>query len=147
MFFIGWCLKKLKCLVRTYRLTLLESCTKPTQIRIPSLGKCRFNFILIISFFTLQQFLTCNRNSSETKDGKVMVPLQFMLEGRSMQVFGFGSNKTTAKKAAAKLALRQLCVKSWSIQSNRLLVFLICCFLINYFVRCLKNLQSSRYNI
>lgn len=39
---------------------------------------------------------------------KVMVPLQFMLNGRKQQVYGFGSNKVVAKKAAAKLALRQL---------------------------------------
>ncbi|XP_050314250.1 endoribonuclease Dicer isoform X2 [Anthonomus grandis grandis] len=38
----------------------------------------------------------------------VMIPLQFMIEGRRQQVFGFGSNKQLAKKAAAKLALRQL---------------------------------------
>lgn len=49
------------------------------------------------------------RDSIEAGQGKVMVPLQLMLNGRRQQVYGFGSNKIMAKKAAAKLALRQLC--------------------------------------
>ncbi|XP_048517572.1 endoribonuclease Dicer isoform X2 [Dendroctonus ponderosae] len=48
-------------------------------------------------------------DSIDAGQGKVMVPLQFMLNGRRQQVYGFGSNKMMAKKAAAKLALRQLC--------------------------------------
>nr|WJM99459.1 endoribonuclease dicer 2 [Ips calligraphus] len=48
-------------------------------------------------------------NPTEAAQGKVMVPLQFMLDGRRQQVYGFGSNKMMARKAAAKLALRQLC--------------------------------------
>ncbi|KAL1509005.1 hypothetical protein ABEB36_003814 [Hypothenemus hampei] len=48
-------------------------------------------------------------NPVEAGATKVMVPLQFMLNGRPKQVYGVGSNKVMAKKAAAKLALRQLC--------------------------------------
>ncbi|CAG9768668.1 unnamed protein product [Ceutorhynchus assimilis] len=44
----------------------------------------------------------------EASSSKVVVPLQFMLDGRKQLVYGFGSNKLMAKKAAAKLALRQL---------------------------------------
>lgn len=46
--------------------------------------------------------------SQDAQSGKVMVPLQFILNGRKQTVYGFGSNKNMAKKAAAKLALRQL---------------------------------------
>ncbi|KAF7283787.1 hypothetical protein GWI33_022827 [Rhynchophorus ferrugineus] len=46
--------------------------------------------------------------AKEVVSGTVMVPLQFVLNGRHREVYGFGSNKTNAKKAAAKLALRQL---------------------------------------
>ncbi|XP_066254152.1 endoribonuclease Dcr-2 [Euwallacea similis] len=48
-------------------------------------------------------------DSKDATQGRVMVPLQFMADGRPLQVYGFGSNKAMAKKAAAKLALRQLC--------------------------------------
>ncbi|CAH0552970.1 unnamed protein product [Brassicogethes aeneus] len=37
-----------------------------------------------------------------------MVALEYMLNGRPKRVFGFGTNKTMAKKAAAKIALRSL---------------------------------------
>jgi len=37
-----------------------------------------------------------------------MVKLDFMLNGVKKRVHGFGDNKTDAKKAAAKIALRLL---------------------------------------
>ncbi|XP_045465316.1 endoribonuclease Dicer [Harmonia axyridis] len=46
--------------------------------------------------------------AKETGDGSVMVRLNFLAEGRPKYVYGFGSNKTLAKKAAAKIALRNL---------------------------------------
>lgn len=40
--------------------------------------------------------------------GKCMVPLRFMLNGVPTYVHGFGTNKTMAKRAAAKIALKLL---------------------------------------
>ncbi|XP_044756151.1 endoribonuclease Dicer [Coccinella septempunctata] len=43
-----------------------------------------------------------------TENGNVEVRLDFLSEGRPKHVYGFGSNKAQAKKAAAKIALRNL---------------------------------------
>ncbi|XP_057660796.1 endoribonuclease Dicer [Diorhabda carinulata] len=43
-----------------------------------------------------------------TTNRKCMVPLRFMLDGVPTFVHGFGTNKTMAKKAAAKIALKLL---------------------------------------
>lgn len=40
-----------------------------------------------------------------------MIKLDFNLQGTLTRVHGFGDNKTNAKKAAAKVALRLLSVK------------------------------------
>lgn len=48
------------------------------------------------------------RQTRLAANGKTLVPLQFKLEGRTKTVYGCGTNKVMAKKAAAKLALRCL---------------------------------------
>lgn len=40
--------------------------------------------------------------------GKVVVKLNFLAEGRPKFVYGYGSNKIMAKRAAAKIALRNM---------------------------------------
>nr|CAH7736058.1 unnamed protein product [Callosobruchus chinensis] len=47
-------------------------------------------------------------NAKVTKNQKVIVPLQFLMNGVPKLVHGCGANKVMAKKAAAKLALRFL---------------------------------------
>ncbi|KAJ8981848.1 hypothetical protein NQ317_001811 [Molorchus minor] len=47
-------------------------------------------------------------NALATSNDKSLVPLRFMLNGREKVVYGCGTNKVMAKKAAAKLALRSL---------------------------------------
>ncbi|KAJ8962251.1 hypothetical protein NQ318_018225 [Aromia moschata] len=47
-------------------------------------------------------------NVMHTSNNKSMVALRFMLNGREKTVYGCGTNKAMAKKAAAKLALRSL---------------------------------------
>jgi hypothetical protein len=44
----------------------------------------------------------------ELENKKTMVSLDFMCEGRKKRVYGFGTNKIMAKRAAAKIALRSL---------------------------------------
>ncbi|KRT83525.1 helicase [Oryctes borbonicus] len=44
----------------------------------------------------------------ETEEGKIMVKLDFMINGSKKRVHGFGDNKSIAKRAAAKMALRLL---------------------------------------
>lgn len=39
---------------------------------------------------------------------KCLIGLSYMHSGRSQVVYGYGSNKAMAKKAAAKIALRSL---------------------------------------
>ncbi|GJQ77072.1 Dcr-2 [Trypoxylus dichotomus] len=44
----------------------------------------------------------------ETEEGKIMIKLDFMISGSKKRVHGFGDNKSIAKRAAAKMALRLL---------------------------------------
>lgn len=44
----------------------------------------------------------------EIEDGRIMVKLDLMINGTKKRVHGFGDNKTVAKRAAAKIALRLL---------------------------------------
>lgn len=74
-------------------------------ILIPYLG----TQTIFLDSLSILIMIVFSSNPTEASQGKVMVPLQFMLDGRRQQVYGFGSNKMMARKAAAKLALRQLC--------------------------------------
>lgn len=44
--------------------------------------------------------------------GKIMVPLMFQLHGEKKTVYGFGLNKSNAKRSAAKVALKMLGIES-----------------------------------
>lgn len=48
------------------------------------------------------------RPTKISENGKTLIPLQFHLEGRTRTVYGCGTNKVMARKAAAKLAMRCL---------------------------------------
>lgn len=68
------------------------------------------------TFFSVQKFLSGNdyllffSEAKLTKSAvpKVMMPVTFSKEGQQHVAYGVGSNKSQAKRAAAKLALKIL---------------------------------------